>query len=78
MSIITLGKYSISVACKLTDPCRHYVTNSETGVSSWMYGDDIYIILKNDGLSDPHFEEYGEEESKTITEKQKKEKHISS
>jgi len=55
-----IGKYEITDMCFLTYPCQHYVKNIETGTSQLMFGDRIFSMLKNDGLTYPHFDGYAE------------------
>jgi hypothetical protein len=53
-----VGKYEISNMCLQTYPCKHRVYNKETGVSSIKSGVAIYSMLKNEGLSHEHFNEF--------------------
>ena len=55
-----IGKYEISDICLQSYPCQHYVKNIETGTAQLMFGDNIYSMLKNDGLTYPHFDCYVE------------------
>lgn len=56
-----VGKYEISNMCNKTYPCKHHIKNMETGeVQTYVLGDKIYEMLKADGISDPHFNEYKE------------------
>jgi len=55
-----IGKYKISKRCLLTYPCKHYITNLETGEQHLLLGDKIFVILQKDGLSIPHFDSYKE------------------
>ena len=55
-----IGKYEISDLCFQSSPCQHYVKNIETGTAQLMFGDNIYSMLKNDGLTYPHFDCYAE------------------
>ena len=54
-----VGQYDISTTCYLTYPCQHYVkkTNDQPEL---MCGSDIYCLLLNDNVSDPHFNDYHE------------------
>jgi hypothetical protein len=56
----TVGKYKISDLCLQSYPCQHYVTNTETGKSGRLFGDEIYCMLRDDGISDEHFDKYAE------------------
>lgn len=56
----TIGKYEISDLCLLSYPCQHYIKNTETGESSRMSGANIFCMLRDDGLSDTHFNDYAE------------------
>lgn len=56
----TVGKYEISSICLQTYPCKHRVTNTETNETRMYSGDKIYTLLKNDGLSHKHFDQYAE------------------
>lgn len=53
-----VGKYIISDVCRQTYPCKHSFINTETNTNLYLSGDEIYNILKRDGLSHPHFNEY--------------------
>lgn len=55
-----VGKYEISEFCLQTYPCKHHFTNTENGIASTMTGDKIFCILRDDGLSHPHFNSYAE------------------
>lgn len=55
-----IGKYQISGGCFLSYPCIHDVTNTETGQRSQISGDKIFCMLRDDGLSDAHFDKYAE------------------
>jgi hypothetical protein len=56
----TVGKYQISNMCLQSYPCQHSIINTETGETKKMYGSAIYTLLKEDKLSDAHFDEYAE------------------
>jgi len=53
-----VGNYTISDMCYLSYPCRHDITDNRTGVKSCKSGVAIYKMLKDDGHSDEHFNEY--------------------
>ncbi len=53
-----IGNYKISNFCYETYPCFHTVINISTGESTEMSGDEIYKLLKKEGLSDEHFDIY--------------------
>lgn len=54
-----IGKYEISNMCLKTYPCKHYIRNCEDNSNFvTMSGPKIYHLLKKDGLSDKHFDEY--------------------
>ena len=55
-----IGDYEISDLCFSSYPCQHYVKNTVTGRTKSMYGHDIYILLKDIGKSDKHFDIYAE------------------
>lgn len=45
--------------CLKTYPCKHYIRNCEDNSNFvTMSGPKIYHLLKKDGLSDKHFDEY--------------------
>ena len=55
-----IGNFEISDLCLQTYPCKHNVKNRITCESSLMYGDEIFILLKNIGKSHKHFDDYAE------------------
>lgn len=77
-SYYTIGKYKISHMCFLTHPCKHYVENTYTYEITLMCGDEIYYMLKEEGLSNPHFNDYEEyvrkRDNPTIEEKEEMER----
>ncbi len=56
----TVGKYQISNMCLQSYPCQHSIIHTETGETKQMYGSAIYTLLKEDGMSDAHFDRYAE------------------
>jgi hypothetical protein len=55
-----IGKYNISTMCLETFPCQHFVENTETGETYRINGGEIFKMLRDDGLSDNHFNMYKE------------------
>ena len=55
-----IGTLKISDMCYLTYPCSHIVENLLTGEIKRMSGREIYIILKEQNISDKHFEKYND------------------
>lgn len=55
-----LGTLKINSFCCLTYPCQHTVENMETGETKMMFGDKIFIALRDQGISDKHFDIYRE------------------
>ena len=58
-----IGKYIISSFCYGTYPCKHYVTNEKK--TEMMYGDDIYCMLRLNGLHHEHFDIYKNTDNET-------------
>jgi hypothetical protein len=54
----TVGIYRISCLCQQSYPCKHYVIKNNYDNGSTMLGHDIYKMLKKEGLSHSHFDEY--------------------
>ncbi len=55
------GNYNISELCLETYPCKHYVMDCDGGNCRLLKGDEIYRLLKKDGIqNDPHFKMYEE------------------
>lgn len=52
-----IGDYYISNCINTRFPCQHYV-KYQNGNRILLCGDQIYCMLKLEGLSDPHFDEY--------------------
>lgn len=61
---VKVGKFKIGNACHLCFPCKHTIielSNDGDGIDGpekLMSGDDIYYLLKNNGLSHVHFNRY--------------------
>ena len=53
-----IGNYEISDICFLSNPCLHYVKDLRTGEAREMNGCEIYKLLEQDGLSNPHFNKH--------------------
>ena len=54
-----IGNFEISNLCLQSHPCKHYVKNVETDKDfGLMTGDQIYLMLKEKGLNDFHFNYY--------------------
>jgi hypothetical protein len=53
-----IGEYEISDLCIQLYPCQHYVKHIKTGKTYRLYGDHICKLLKKDGLSHSHFDNY--------------------
>jgi hypothetical protein len=53
-----LGTLMISNTCYLTYPCKHNVQDMVTGEIKMMSGKDIFIYLRDQGISDKHFNIY--------------------
>jgi hypothetical protein len=56
----SIGNYYVSNICLETFPCQHYIKTSLFGKETHMFGDDIYRMCKNCGITDKHFEQYKE------------------
>jgi hypothetical protein len=52
-------RYKVSNLCFETYPCEHYVIADGKSLGL-LFGDEIYCMLSQDGLSDDHFSEYAE------------------
>lgn len=53
----TLGKYKISNMCMQSYPCKHWI-EYEDGKHGMMNGDEIYSMLRKEGVYDAHFNAY--------------------
>jgi hypothetical protein len=53
-----VGKYKISNLCLESYPCQHFVYTDDGEPPTRMRGDEIYYMLKKDGLSSSHFDKY--------------------
>lgn len=52
----TVGNYEIQEFCLESFPCQHSIKDLRTG-KIWLYrADDIFVMLRKDGVSHPHFE----------------------
>jgi hypothetical protein len=52
----TVGNYEIQEFCLESFPCQHSIKDLRTG-KIWLYrADDIFVMLRDDGVSHPHFE----------------------
>ena len=61
MEFRKIGKYKISTLCLQTYPCKHYVVDTEKGNDiGTLSGDRIFCMLRDEGISDPYFDEYAE------------------
>ena len=60
--IVHVGNFKIGNACHLCFPCKHTIIETSSdgvdGTEKLMSGDDIYVLLKNNGLSHVHFNRY--------------------
>ena len=54
-----VGKYEISNTCLQSYPCKHNI-RFENGETKLMSSDKIFSLLKNEGLTDKHFDIYEE------------------
>ena len=55
-----IGDYEVSVMCLQTYPCKHYIRKRGEEKFGIQLGDDIYWMLKEQGIHDNHFEEYAD------------------
>jgi hypothetical protein len=58
----TVGSYEISKMCLQSYPCQHCIgkVGDNRGEYSLLSGCDIYKLLLEEGISDSHFDDYGE------------------
>jgi hypothetical protein len=70
---VEVGHYRILLEpCIETDPCTHYVINTETGKKEAMDGIHIYKMLHNAGILCPHFDHCASERYRVNPNKKKK------
>lgn len=51
-----VGHYKIQELCLQSFPCQHSIEDLQTGKIRTLRGDDIFVMLRDSGLSHPHFE----------------------
>lgn len=51
-----IGHYKIQEFCMESFPCQHCIEDTRTGKIFRLRGDEIFVMLRNDGFSHPHFE----------------------
>ena len=67
---IIIGKYYISKYIMMSEPAQLYVTNSETNETKMYRSDQVFEMLRGDGLDTKPLEEYFDDIS-GITEEDK-------
>lgn len=53
-----IGDYKVSEMCMQSYPCQHTIVNIQSNIHFTLDGASFYRLLKKDGLSHPHFDEY--------------------
>jgi hypothetical protein len=61
-SMISVNNYLISLGCMESYPCQHHVINVKTDTKEIMNAVQIFNLLKDNGTSHPHFDEFGGED----------------
>jgi hypothetical protein len=65
---IIIGKYKISKMILMSEPCQLNVTNSETNLSKLYRSDEVFKLLKKEGLDAEPLHEYFDEINGTTKE----------
>ena len=65
---ITIGKYKISKMIMMSEPCQLYVTNTEKNECKLYRSDEVFKLLKNEGLDAEPLHEYFDEMQGTTKE----------
>ena len=55
---IIIGKYWISKMVMMSEPCQLYVTNRDTNECRNYYSDQLFKLLRNEGLDPEPLDEY--------------------
>ena len=55
-----VGDFQISCTCLQTFPCQHKIINKKLNLNNTLTGDKIFLLLKEHGISDEHFNVYEE------------------